>query len=254
MGILKKIKIEIEHIRCSLKISKLFRKHDIHYRGDDKKIIDFFSDYEFLRKKWMEVLSPLNTKERISLFSIIYYLLKIQFEGNDYYWSKDKIEMTSEEHNYWDEVSDLLDKPIEVYLDFVLENEFKDFKGDVNFEFNKHLNHLVNINFFNFVISENFKHLVPKYLLIFFKSDNFDKIDIMKDIIMKDEKSGIINIKEVENQIEDIILTSTEIGLNFDKKQFFLLDLQSFVDFSLRKCYDNNELFSMRNRFLYLLN
>ena len=55
-------------------------------------------------------------------------MLKIQFEGNDYYWSKDKIEMTSEEHNYWDEVSDLLDKPIEIYLDFVLENEFKDFK------------------------------------------------------------------------------------------------------------------------------
>jgi hypothetical protein len=254
MGILEKIKTEMEHIRCTMKISKLFRKHDIHYKDDNKKIIDFFSDYEFLRKKWIEVLSPLNTKERISLFSILYYLLKIQFDGNDYYWSKDKTEMDGEEWDYWTRVSDLLEKPIEIYLEMILENEFKDYKGDVYFEFNKHLNHLENINFSNLVISENFKNLIPKYLLIFFKSDKFDKVEINEDTVLEDEKGGIVKINEIENQIEDIILSSTDIGLNFDKKQFYLLDLKSFVDLSLRKCYDNNELLSMRSRFLHLQN
>ena len=201
MGFLNRIKTSIEYTRCTLKLSKIFREHDIPYSNESKKIIDFFTDYEFLRKKWTEVLHPLTTKESISLFSILYYLLKIQIDGDDYYWSKDKIEMTREESDYWIRVSDLLETPTEIYRDFVLENEFKDYKGDVNVEFNKHLAHLVNLNFSNFIISENFKHLIPKYLLIFFKSDDFDKIDIMKDIIMKDEKSGIINIKEVENQI-----------------------------------------------------
>ena len=69
---------------------------------------------------------------------------------------------------------------------------------------------------------------------------------------MKDEKSGIINIKEVENQIEDILFTSTDIGLNFDKKQFLLVELNSFTDLSLRQCFDNNELLSMSCRFSYL--
>lgn len=254
MGFFDKIKTSIKYTRCTLKVSKIFREQDTLNRNESKKIIDFYTDYEFLRKKWLEILHPLTIKESISLFSIVYYLLKIQIDGNDFYWSKDKIEMTNEESDYWIKVSDLLEKPTEIYRDFVLQNDFKDYKGNVNYEFNKHLSHLENLNFSNFVLSEEFKHLVPKYLLIFFKSDNFDKVDIMKDIIMNGEKSGTINIKEVENQIEDILYISSDMGLNFDKNQFLLKELQSFVELTLRKCFDNNKLFSMRNRFSHLIN
>lgn len=253
MGFLNRIKTSIKYTKCSLKISKIFREHDVQYSDESKKIIDFFTDYEFLRQKWTEVLHPLTSKERISLFSILYYLLKIQIDGDDYYWSIDKIEKTEKELDYWIRVSDLLETPTEIYRDFVLENEFKDYKGDVNFEFNKHLNHLVNLNFSNFLITDKFKHLIPKYLLIFLKSENFDKVDIMKDIIMTDEKNGIINLKEVENQIEDILINSIDIGFNFDKKQVLLVELHSFIDLSLRQCFDNNELLSMSCRFSHLI-
>lgn len=254
MGFFDRIKTSIDYTRCSLKISKCFREQGIPDKGEGKIIIDFITDYEFWRKKCIEVLHPLTVKESISLFSIIYYLLKIQIDGDDYYWSEDKTEMNREESDYWIRVSDLLETPTEIYRDFILDNEFKDYKGDVNFEFDKHLNHLVNLNFSNFITSENFKHLISKYLFIFLKSDNFDKVDIMKNIIMKDEKSGIINIEEVENQIEEILFTSTDIGFDFDKQQFLLVELNSFVDLSLRKCFDNNEIFSMSKRFSHLYN
>jgi hypothetical protein len=262
MSILRRIISGLQWTKCSIKVSNAFKKEGIIDQNENKKNIDFFSDIEFLRHQWTKILGLKSDKEKLAIFSIIYYLLEIQFDGNPYYWAKNQVEMDYEnEIQYWGRVTSNLEKPIMIYKNFIVE----DYIGKTNFNaesiFKEHLDHLHKINFFDLLMfkGDYFEEelnknvvksridLISRYLLVFFHSELFYEIDIIKD------KNGSIDTDKLLDKIDSIIIMSPNLGFQFDKVQAKLYALSNFTTYSLLKSFNkDNEVSSISKYFNYL--
>jgi hypothetical protein len=249
MGFFKKLKLGYDYVKCNTRVSKAIIKEELFYSEQYENVVDFITKFEFLRHTWTESLHLKTEKQKLAMFCLVYYILAKYYSADPYFWAEDKNEMTDSEEEHWDRVSDLFDYPIDAYKDYILNNSDIINISDINEMFEKYKGHLVSINFANMLLSEKLNHLVHKYLLVYFNSDLFFEIDLMKDVIPIDERWGEINVKELENQIEHVIINTPDLGLNIEEVQYKLMQYRIFCDTTLLTTFDNNSEFSLKKNF-----
>lgn len=247
MGFFSDLKANYKFARSAIRVNKAFSNNGLKYTEENKIIINFLAKYELVRKEWNEILELKDNKQKIALFSLIYYLLEIQFGGKPYYWASDKLEMTHEEDKIWSKITDLIEYPMEVYLVDVLNNNIGKSFENPKLTFEKYSENLYINDFFSLMSLENDKYnLLPKYLLTFFHSDAFTEVRIQYN------DDGDINLEKLNSNLDDIILKTPNLGLSFDKVQLELIKIKGFIKFSLRNFF-NNPFFSMKENLSVLL-
>lgn len=249
MGFFKNISTGYKYVKCNARVYKAIEKSKVVDQKQYDKIVQFIGNYEFLRQTWTESLNLKTDKQKLAMFALVYYILVIYEGGDPFFWAEDKNEMTDSEEEHWDRVLDLFNYPISAYKDYILNNSGIFNVPNISEEFVKYKDHLIMVNFSSWLFNEELNKLINKYLLVFFNSDFFFEIDIMKDLIPIDEERGSINIKELENQIDRVIMITPDLGLNIEKNQFKLTELKIFSDTTLMTTLNNNPVFSFKSNF-----
>jgi len=250
MRLFKTIKVMFAGVKCTIRVAKAIDKKNLIRPNEYERVIDFLTKYELVRHIWTKELNCKTEKQKIAVFALVFYLLELQIFGDPYFWADNQESLTDDEDELWLRISDLLENAMEDYKKFILNNSVEKGRGvDVSIIFDKYLKHLHKIDFINFLLSKEMKHLANKYLLVYLESDEFDNIDVMKDVIIIDDERGKINIKELENQIDQIVLKTPNLGLDFDRIQIKLVKLRLFCDTTLLTTFDNNAFFTMKANF-----
>lgn len=237
--------------QCAIRVKNAINKDNIFISKANEydNLLEFFEQFELLRYFWTKALDLKDPNQQIALFSIVYYLLDFQDDEFDFYFGDDKEKLTQKEQDLWLNVTDFIENPKEDYKNYILDYLSQKLKiTDAQELFEKHLTHLYKIHFANFITSGYFDQFIDRYLLFFFFTEEFNEIDLEKDIIMIDENRGKINIEELKNQFDRIEVRYLD---KYDFFQFKQIEIHRFVEVTMLKSL-NSGMLMLRNKFGHL--